>query len=101
MKTRPRAFFFFRLLKAFVIWEVTPMGSHSRIRPSFLTLRVPHGKPLGRDLAHLKLLTTGLIDLPKPLLPRSSHRYSPPRAVSNIDNLVGKIILWEVSQVAI
>lgn len=58
-------------------------------------------KAARQGLVHLKLFTTGLIDLPKPRPPRSSHRPPPPRGVSYRDNLVGRIILGEASQVAI
>lgn len=43
---------------------------HWQIHPSFLSARVPHGEPPGKDLTHLRLFTTGLFNLPKPRHPR-------------------------------
>lgn len=69
--------------------------------PLFPPAKVPHGESPARDSALHKLFTTGLINLPKPRLPRTPPKPPSPRAISNKDDLVGRIILWEMSHVPV
>lgn len=57
--------------------------------------------PPSRTSAHLKLLTTDMINLLKTKRFRSSHKPNPHRAVSRRDNLIGKIVLREARQMPI
>lgn len=55
-------------------------------------MRVPHVELLAKASAHLYRLTTDLINLPEPRLPRP-----PTEVVSNRGHLVSRIVLREAS----
>lgn len=61
---------------------------------------VPHDEPTGRPSAHLFLLTTELVNLPKPL-PSSSNGLLPPGIASSRGDLMGRVIRRETSSVSV